>query len=65
MICTCKNTLKYLGTLKDFDTPESVIKFYAKPTTKRLAKLCDSDSRTEGDRASYSVIYFLCNILEV
>ena len=27
MLCTWTNTLKYLKTLKDFDTPEIVIKF--------------------------------------
>ena len=55
IVCTWTNALKYLKTLKDFDTPESVIKFYAnvKPTTKRLAKLFYSGSKTEGDRASY------------
>ena len=55
MVCTWTNALKYLKTLKDFDTPESVIKFYAKvkPTTKRLAKLFYSAPKTEGDRASY------------
>ena len=51
IVCTWTNALKYLKTLKDFDTPESVIKFYAnvKPTTK----IFYSGSKTEGDRASY------------
>ena len=55
MVCTWTNTSKYVKTIKDFDTPESVIKFYAKvkPITKRLAKLFYSDPKSEGDRASY------------
>ena len=55
MVCTWANTLKYLKTLKEFDTPESVIKCYTKvkPTTKRLAKIFFSDPKTERDRASY------------
>ena len=54
MVYTWTNTLKYLKTLKDLDTPDSVIKFYAKvkPTTKKLAKLFYSDPKTEGNRAS-------------
>ena len=55
MISTWTNTLKYLKILKDLDTHESVIKFYAKvkTATKRLAKLFCFDPKTEGDRASY------------
>ena len=55
MVYTWTNTLKYLKTLKDFDAPENVIKFYAKvkPITKGLAKLFYSDPKTEGNRASY------------
>ena len=55
MVCTWTNTSKYLKTVKDFDTPESVIKFCAKvkPTTKILAKIFFSDPKTEGNRASY------------
>ena len=55
VVCTWTNTLKYLKTLKYFDSPESVTKFYAKvkPTTKRLAKLFYSDPKNEEDRASY------------
>ena len=55
MVCTWTNTSKYLKTIKDFDVPESVIKFYAKvkPATKRLAKLFYSDPKSEGDRTSY------------
>ena len=36
MVCTWTNTLQYLKTLKDFDTPESVIKFYAKSNQQTI-----------------------------
>ena len=40
MTCTWTNTLKYLKTIKDFDIPESVIKFHAKakPTQRDWLK---------------------------
>ena len=55
MVCTWANTLKYLKTLKDSDTLGSIIRFCAKvkTTTKRLAKLCYSHPKGEGDIVSY------------
>ena len=52
MVYIWTNTLRYLKTLKDFDTPESDIKFYVKPITKRMVKRFYSDPKSEGDRAS-------------
>ena len=55
MVFSWTNTLKYLKPLKDFDKLGSVITFYAevKTKTKRLAKLCYSDPKSEGDRLPY------------
>ena len=66
MVCTWTNTLKYTKTLKDFDTPESVIKFYAKiqTKTKGLAKLFYSDPTSEGDIAPYRFFIHYIRSLE-
>ena len=65
MVCTWTNTLKYIKSLKGFDAPESVIKFYAKvtPTKERLAKLFYSHPKSEENRVSYRFFYAICSKL--
>ena len=64
MVYTWTNTLRYLKTLKDFDTPESDIKFYVKPITKRMVKRFYSDPKSEGDRASCLLFMYYIQSLE-
>ena len=64
MICSGKHTLKYLKTLKDFNTPERVVKFYAKSNQQQRDWL-NYFILTQRVRRIEHYVDFLCNVFKI